>query len=496
MRILALALFAIVLTISTATADTLKFTATPVTGKLVNFRTVDESKVPGRLEVQTVLSRPTGRAGSTSLSIPVAFEAQREPYKSGVERPDMALGVGPRFIVQSINAGVSVYTTSGQLVQGWPKSANAFLGQKDTDFAGDTRAAWDTWDHRYWVTYLCQRGLCIAVSKTSDPNGIWYVYGFELADKPGFEIDFDQFGFDQHTISVSTHLGHYFHGPLGLHANIFTIDKAALESGSKNVVPQGYADLHVAGHDLDTVEPVLVPDPSGASPAGEFFMSTEGFNFPCYVFRPYCKSVYLFMLAGGGNSQTISGASIVTSPYRFTPLADTTACKLCLETVGPMMTTSPVYDNGRISFAFGTGVNNGTQEISAIRWGQLTPILTGTQLTNAQPIQSGTLAYPGDLAAFFPSVMTDFSGNFYMIFDESSSTLNPSVFVAGRRSTDPLGQLTSTVLVKRGLKPPTVPFWGDYTAGAFGGSRRSAWFASEYAGVGNIYGTEIFEVKF
>jgi hypothetical protein len=474
-------------------ADSLKFTAVQVMGKVVYFNTVDESKVPG-LTGSIVDSMQEQSKGG--LSIPVAFDAQREPYRSGVERPDMGIGVGPKYIVQSINAQIAVFTTSGQKLKGWPKSANLFLGLKATDFVVDTRAQWDTWDHRFWISFLCPHGYCLAVSKTSDPTGVWYVYGFDLLDKPGFEVDFGMFAFDQHTVSVSTHMAHYRHQGQGLHAGIFTIDKAALESGSTNVAPQGFADIHTSGHDIDTVEPVLVPNTAGGQPAGEFFMSTEGFNFPCYGIRPYCTHLYVFMLSGSGNSQSISGGDVEMQPYRFTPVANTPKCKRCLETVGPMMTTSPVYNKGLISFAFGTGVNNGSQEIAAIRWGQLAPTVTGMQLTSTRLIQSGTLEYPGDRAAFFPSVMTDYAGSFYMVFDVSSSTQSPSVYVAARRASDPFNQLTEVQLVKGGAAPPDVFPWGDYTAGAFSGSSGPVWFASEYAGVNNEFGTEIFNVNF
>ena len=496
MRILASTVLALAFTVSAAAADTLKFSATPLTGKLVYFKVVDESRVPPLGGISTSVGAPTPRSDPQTLSIPTAFEAQREAYDAYVRRPDMGLAVSPRFILQSINPQVAVYTTGGRLLPGWPKAANRFLGLQPNAFVVDTRAEWDTWDHRFWVTFLCPHGYCVAVSKTSDPNGVWYVYGFDIRDAPGYEIDFGEFAFDQKTISVSTHLAHYYHGLKGLHANILTIAKAPLESGAQDVAPQGYADLHVAGHDLDTVEPVVVPDAAGGQPAGEFFMSTKGFNFTCNYLRPFCSTVYVFMLSGSGSAQKISGASFETQPYEYVFGANTPRCKFCLETVGPMMTTSPVYDHGLISYAFGTGMNNGSQNISAIRWGQVAPIVTAQSLVTTKVLQQGTLVFSGDLSAFFPSVMTDYAGDFFMVFDESSSTLDPSVAVAARRTTDPEGQLTQTTIVKRGLWPPNTVYYGDYTGGAFSGTSGPVWFASEFAGPKGFFDTEIFNVKF
>ncbi len=496
MRISSIVLLAIVLlSIRPAVAADMPFSTTPVTGKLVYFKVVDEARVPRLAGTPPATDGPRPFAPG-GLQVPIAFEGQHEGYHAFVERPDMGLAVSPRFVVQSINPQVAVYSSDGRLMPGWPKAANRFLGLQPNAFVVDTRAQWDTWDHRFWVTFLCPHGYCVAVSKGPDPNGVWYVYGFDLRDAPGYEIDFGMFAFDAHTISVSTHLAHYYHGLKGLHGNIFTIAKAPLESGSQDVAPQGYADLHVAGHDLDTVEPVLVPDSAGTQPPGEFFMSTKGFNFTCNFRRPFCSTVYLFMLSPSPSGQTISATSFETEPYDYTYGADTPRCRFCLETVGPMMTTSPVYDHGLISYAFGTGAYNGSQHIAGIRWGQVRPSVSGSTLTGVHVVQGGTFVLPGDTAAFFPSVMTDYAGDLFMEFDESSSSLNPSVAVAARRATDPLDQFTQTTIVRRGIYPPTTIYYGDYTGATFSGAGGPVWFASEYAGVKGVFGTEIFNVKF
>jgi hypothetical protein len=97
--------------------------------------------------------------------------------------------------------------------------------------------------------------------------------------------------------------------------------------------------------------------------------------------------------------------------------------------------------------------------------------------------QDGVLAYPHGQAAFFPAVMTDHAGELFMVFDGSSSTLAPSVFVAGRKASDPLNQLTSTILIRKGLAAPSVFYWGDYTAASYDAASDAVWVASEYAGV-------------
>jgi hypothetical protein len=57
------------------------------------------------------------------------------------------------------------------------------------------------------------------------------------------------------------------------------------------------------------------------------------------------------------------------------------------------------------------------------------------------------------------------------------------VFVAGRKASDPLNQLTSKILIRKGLAAPSVFYWGDYTAASYDAASDAVWVVREYAGV-------------
>ncbi len=481
----------------TAHAAPFHFTATPHNAKQVYFAVVDESQVPQISQIRKRNSSAPSIVNSSAKVKAVTFDAQHELYSYGVQRPDMGLAAGPDVIVQSINAQLAAYTPAGQLLSGWPKLASLFFGFKPNQFMVDPRLVYDDWDHRYWAAFLSGPTYLLAVSQTSNPGGKWNVYGFDVSDGPSIGPDFTQMAIDQNTVSISSHLLNV-NKLNNLHAGIYTIRKSELESGSPHVTPRGFTDIAINGIDLDTIEPVMVPDPAGGQSPGALFLGTAGFNFPCYGGRGKCTSLYAFMVSTKTDAQTLDGIAVKTPTYVFTPGADTPACEQCLEAVGPMMTSPPVYRSGVISFAYGTGVGSGSKRVAAIQWGQLEPSIVGGHLQSASLLQIGLFRFPGDQAATFPSVMTDAAGNFYMLLDSSSSTLDPSVYVAARKANDPPNQLTATLLLKAGVAPPPVTPWGDFTAASFNGTS-GVWLASQYAsgGIGFAqYGTIISNVHF
>lgn len=471
-------LILVILSYGSPSSAATHFTATRHAASLIYHNVVDESRVSGEPRGSEMVAMPP------DLRVVTGFDGQHGPYRTPPERPDMGLGAGPQFVLQAINAQIAAYSTSGKLLRGWPKAAAPFFGFPRSTYMVDPRVVYDTWDKRYWVAFLgpAPNGYYIAVSQTSDPSGKWYVYGYNISDGPKFGTDFTQLGIDRDAVSISTHLLNFQNGR-NIHTAIYSLDKRALERGDGDASVPGFADIAVNGIDLDTVEPVLALDPREKAVPGHLFVSTDGFNFPCYGGVGTCREIYIFMLTRQGNKATLDAVGLATPRYVYTPNADTPKCEACLETVGPMMTTSPELRNGLVTFAFGTGVKVGATRVAGILWGQLRPGFTGGHLVSASMFQDGVLAYPHGQAAFFPAVMTDDAGDLFMVFDGSSSSLDPSVFVAARKPSDPLNQLTSTILIRKGLAAPSVKYWGDYTAASFDDASDAVWVASEYAGV-------------
>jgi hypothetical protein len=284
---------------------------------------------------------------------------------------------------------------------------------------------------------------------------------------------------------------------LAISSDVFVIPKIALESGSPNPTATGFINVAINGTNLDTLQPVSV-GPAGTQPPGELFTSTYGFNFACATGVPSpCGQMFAFMISVRGSRAVLSHAVVAVPPYTYVVAADTPACNYCLEAVGPMMATPPVYSRGTIDFAFGVGVPS-TQKygVAATYWGQMRPTFSGGLLTTATLVQQGTIAFGGNQSAIFPSVMSDPRGNFYLLFDGTGPQLDPSVYVATHRIADPPGVMTSIQIVKLGRAAPPTPYssYGDFTAASYDPAT-GVWFASQYAASTANYATYVTNVR-
>ena len=468
------------------------FSAKPATATTKYFAVVDESTVP---VAPTGVARPWGLRAA-------GFDGLSATWTSFVARPDQSVAAGPKGVLQMINGGlVASYDRAGHLQRGWPKDAGQFFGlAKGSPFV-DHRAVYDTWTQRYWLTSGDQGSplIYIAVSQTADPNGKWNVYGFAVTQIPHQLWDFNMFGLDRDTVSTSTHMLMLKGSKVTSLSNaIFVMPKAPMLQGSHNVTGTGFWDIAVDGKFPSSLEPVDAGAQSGAQMPGEAFVAASDTQ-PCAT-TPHgrCTQMYVLATSPGG---PLALAVVKTPPYSASPLADTPACKRCLETVGPLMSTPAVYQNGEIDFATGTATTDYLSGLPAVFWGSIKPRFSGTRLTSASMAQSGTIAFANGQAAFLPSIMADPAGNLFVMFDASGRALDPSVYVAAHKATDPPGTMSAPRLLKRGTAAPPTHWYsyswfpyGDYTAASYDPSS-GVWFASQYAQSSASYGTYIVNVR-
>ena len=141
-----------------------------------------------------------------------------------------------------------------------------------------------------------------------------------------------------------------------------------------------------------------------------------------------------------------------------------------------------IHQQGLISFALETGLNNGTQTVPAVFWGQVQPTISGGKITGATIFQSGNIHFSGDRAASFGALMATSSGNLLMVFDTMSSTIDPSIMYATRLTTDAKGTFEAAKYLKQATTPTADSRWGDYEAASYdGSSTNNTWFSSEYS---------------
>jgi len=438
------------------------------------------------------------------------------PYFGGCQPPDMSIATSTQWVFQSINTSMAVYTTSGAIQPGWPKNSVQFFNipslPNNCDPAGpftsDPRAAYDPNTGRFWAAELqvegglgiapnCPflSGYWIAVSQTSDPNGSWNVYFFDMALGNPNAADYTQFGFDAKNIYFS---GNMFPISTGnFYAQIMGANKTRMENG-KSVTAYGFRNLvsPLDGSVVDTVQPVETEALSnGVPPVGLFINATNG---NCSTST--CSGMTIWGIHNPGTAnESLNAVFVPTTSYAMPPNADQPTCIQCIETIDMRITATPVYHDGLITFAIDTSVaNNSNVDVPGIFWGEVEPQIVNQFLIGGSVYQSGYFAFRGDQAASFGALMPDNNGNLIMVYDTMSSTLNPSIAYASRRATYSLGQFHDAGrFLKVGDAPTLDTRWGDYEATSYDGpSFDHIWFASQYSGVNQDWFTQIGQTQF
>lgn len=369
----------------------------------------------------------------------------------------------------------------------------------------DVRAFYDPADGRFWAAMLQDEGTfgynnCpfkslywIAVSQTSNPNGAWNVYAFDMARGTNSAADYTQFGFDSQAIYFSSDMldptGNTFR-----YAEVFAANKAKMEAGSA-VTAQGFTQLKVNGILVDSVQPVETEALGSGAPGAELFINT--FNINSSRCSSGCKGVVVWAFANPLGTPSLSDVVVSTSTYTMPPNADEPGCTRCIETFDSRIGGTPVYTNGKISFGFETGVNNGTQVVPGIFWAQIKPTLSGGTITGGTVYQSGLISFSGDRAASYSALMPDKNNNLFMVVNTMSSTIDPSSMYTARRSTDALGTFEKGKFIIQSTTPKTRPAYGDFAATSYDGSAtNNIWLASEYSGSNGDWATIIAETHF
>ena len=133
------------------------------------------------------------------------------------------------------------------------------------------------------------------------------------------------------------------------------------------------------------------------------------------------------------------------------------------------------------------------QDLAGIRWYELRKDPSATEWTI---YQQGMHAPDEAFNRFMPAIAIDQKGNIGLAYNGSSREVFPSIYVTGRRSDDPLGEMTlGETLVFEGQTSITRNRnrFGDYSSMVVDtDDGKSFWFTGEYGGTNGNYATGAF----
>ena len=442
------------------------------------------------------------------------------PYFGGCQPPDMALATSPSFELQGVNTSYAIYDTTGHLVVG-PVNDTTWYGvpplPNNCDPAGpflsDPRAFYDPNTGLFWTATLqvesaafgvgvnCPNTSIYWIANLNMGTGVMHVYAFDmtLGGTVNAGADYTQFGFSGSTVAFTGNMFDFTTGNFDF-AEVQVADKVAMEHGlpvtSAAFVDLGFININGNFVPVDTVQPVETETNSANDPGVQYFVNSfnifgDPFGNDCFFTACSGFIAWAFDPSNGTLGGSFVSAIGNGPSYISPPNADEPGCLQCVETIDTRITGTPVYSVGGgeplISFSLDTGVVNGGSSgfpnvVPGILWGQIQVSHFSSTVVSANLAQSGYLFFTGDRAASFGAMMQDKAGNLFMVFDTMSANLNPSIEIASRSASDPLGSIGNVKFVKKGPSATFDSRWGDFEAASYTGfSSNHVWVASQYS---------------
>ena len=421
-------------------------------------------------------------AGSVEVIPTVNVNGMQTGAAGNPSPPDPDGAIGKDHYVQMVNAtAFQVFDKEGAEVSGIISMNTIWAGMGVTSL-GDPIVFFDQEYERWFLTEFNGSGnaLLIAVSETSDPLGSYYTYEFSTPSFP----DYPKYSLWSNSVVVTTNEG-------GGGEELYLIDRLAMINGADNV----------------SIQRFVIPSSPG-SPG--FFVLTPvdwiGETAPPSDALPMVMRMNDDAWGGAGSedeieifeidvdwdnpdNSTVAQSDIPTAPF------DSNPCSVS----GPGFSCIPQLNGGGIDGLqeiimnqvkyrnFGSYESmvlsfvvdyTGGDNISGIRWIEMRR--SGSE--DWAVYQEGTFAPEDGKDRFMPSIAMDKYGNIGLAYSVSSDEMHPGLAFTGRKSGDPLGEMTVeeyTIVEGQGVAPNSR--YGDYSCLTVDPVNNSDfWFTAEY----------------
>nr|MBC8203508.1 hypothetical protein [Planctomycetota bacterium] len=356
--------------------------------------------------------------------------------------PDPSLAVGPNHVVVTVNMAIAFYDKDGN------EEFSALLDSTGNPgffedigaggFTFDPKCFYDPHAERFVVLALEQYGndeswITVAVSDDSDPNGVWYKYRTWSVIANGSDtywVDYPGLGFDDGYYYVTGNLFGLNNGGWGgVLYRVF--DKTPMLVGDPVVI----ADVRKSGH-----ASMQCSQQYGESPAAFF------------VGRRNSTELRVSHINDPSNPTVVS--EFVAVPYHSTPVGGVPNPGGTISALdGRIMNAH--YRNGSLWATHGI---DGTGVDAVGRWYEIG--LTNWPTTAPFLLQSGDASVVGQ-STFFPAIAANRRGEAAVIVASASSSVNPELYIVGRKQNDALGMMGIPTLVAQGSVGADGR-WGDY----------------------------------
>jgi len=428
--------------------------------------------------------------------------------------PDTVGDVGPNHYVQQTNLLVRIWNKAGAPLTAPFRLSSLFAplgGQCAAPDAGDPIVLYDPLSDRWMLSQFAFTATnappyhqCIAISKTPDPTGAYFLYDFitvgnEFPDYPKLGVWPDGYYMMVHQFT----LGGPFNG-----TGVYAFNRLKMLTGdpTANFI---YFNLNLASHpeaiggSLPSDADGLNPPPPGRPNTFIYFTNTgfgdpatglrlfdfhADFNTPALsTFTERPESTYpaplpvaaFSVVTPAGRRDVPQPAPAATVTTSLDSISDRLMHRLQYRNRGGFETLVFTHTVGAPgSTTFGT-------YRAGVRYYELRRALPGG---NFVVQEQATFAPADGVSRWLGSAAEDHQGNLAVGYNVSSGAAGGNVFpgmrYAGRLATDPGGGLTqgeATLIAGTGVQLSTGNRWGDYSALTVDPSDDCTfWYTSEY----------------
>jgi len=435
---------------------------------------------------EEVSARATAAALAPGLE-PVAAPSGSSNFagiaSTGWIPPDCTMAAGPQHVLLSVNSSLAIYPKAGgaALLQRTLTQWFSNVVQGMTIF--DPKALYDQHAGRWVVLAVAMKNNpraslhLLSVSRSADPLGPWRNYRFNAmvdgATATTNWADYPALGVDNAALYVTSNM--FAFGGGFQYAKIRVIPKVGPYAGG--AAP--FFDFARMRNANNTMAFTVQPCHTFGAPQVEYLVNSA---FPSGNF------LTVWRITNPTGAPTLVRQQVAVSPYSLPPNADQSGGAPPLNS-GDVRVLHAVFRGDSIWTALTTAHNwGGSSNRASIQW---------CQIRAAAPalVQQGVYG-SARFHYFYPAACPDNNGNMIMVFARSGPGEFGSILYTGRRSTDPLGTLQPSALLKAGVAHYDRKDgqgrnrWGDYNGvAADPGNPRLIWFYSEYASAPDTWAT-------
>ncbi|MCX6249751.1 MAG: PKD domain-containing protein [Bacteroidetes bacterium] len=393
--------------------------------------------------------------------------------------PDTYGEAGPNHYFQVVNLTYQIFNKTGTSLLGPLPNSSMWSGMPNNANSGDPVVVYDEQADRWLFSQLSIPNgstgpfyQMIAVSQTPDPTSTWYRWEYQFTDLP----DYPKFGVwpDGYYMSCNRFTAAYYNWD-GIGAVVF--DRTAMLAGNSNA----QMILFTLSNSSEAYS-LLPSDCDGPFPA----MGTPNYFTNIYTGSPYHLGIYEFhtdwTTPSNSTFSNFLNLPVATFNASFTAGVPQYGTTTRLDLLNDRLMYRLQYRkfNDHHTMLCNHTVNAGS-DVAGVRWYELRKT-SGNWFVYQQSTYS-----PDTVYRWMGSLAMDTSGTIALGYSASSSYIYPSIRYTGRRSGDPLGQMTiNERRIINGTGSQTGIWsgrsrWGDYSGMCVDPSEPyTFWYTQEY----------------